>query len=101
MQQKVWLCGLVTMDLELLNINYFFYKHQNQNNMRAKTQFVVVLLGLLFSGFMLQAQDKRTVTGVIKDNAGVELAGSSVTENGTKNRVWLLQTSDPADEKRR
>ena len=35
--------------------------------MRAKTQFVVVLLGLLFSGFMLQAQDKRTVTGVIKD----------------------------------
>ena len=79
------------MDLELRKLNYFFYKPQNQNNMRAKTQFVVVLLGLLFSGFMLQAQDKRTITGVIKDNAGVELAGASVTEKGTKNSVVTNQ----------
>lgn len=55
--------------------------------MRTKTQFVFVFLCLLFSSFVLQAQEKKTVSGVIRDANGVELAGASVSEKGTRNSV--------------
>lgn len=55
--------------------------------MRTKTSVVFFLLACLFSINLLVAQEKKTVSGVVRDNNGVELAGASIAEKGTNNKV--------------
>ena len=55
--------------------------------MRTKTSIVFFLFGCLFSITTLMAQEKKTVSGVVRDNNGVELAGASIAEKGTNNKV--------------
>jgi len=50
--------------------------------MKHKKLFAIVTLALALSG-ALQAQDKITVTGTVKDNAGYGIVGASIMERGT------------------
>lgn len=50
--------------------------------LRLLTTFCLVVLGI-----GLHAQEKKTVSGVIQDAKGAELAGATVSEKGTPNRI--------------
>lgn len=49
--------------------------------------FLLSMLSLLLLSASLQAQEKRTVTGVVRDNSGAGLGGATVNEKGTTNFV--------------
>jgi iron complex outermembrane receptor protein len=55
--------------------------------MRTKNRILFTFFCLLASSAMLFAQEKRTVTGTVKDNTGAVLSNATVTEKGTKNSV--------------
>ena len=55
--------------------------------MRLKFQSLLVLLCMLFSSIAMQAQEKKTVTGVVQDAKGTALSGATVRESGTTNAV--------------
>lgn len=60
--------------------------------MNTKKRFLwLLLLSLFVSNTLLLAQNKQTVTGIIKDNTGVELGGATVQELGTSNKVLAGQ----------
>ena len=52
-----------------------------------KKRFVMLFLNLLAGSILLFAQEKKTVSGVVRDNSGAALFGATVTEKGTTNRV--------------
>lgn len=60
--------------------------------MRRSIQSLLVLLCLLLSSTIIQAQSKKTVTGVVQDAKGAPLAGATVRETGTKNVVLSSET---------
>ena len=60
--------------------------------MRRSIQSLLVLLCLLLSSMVIQAQSKKTVTGVVQDAKGAPLAGATVRETGTKNVVLSSET---------
>src|SRR6478736_3248239 len=45
---------------------------------------IILLLGLLTSN-LITAQNKKVVSGVVKDETGVPVAGVNIVEKGTKN----------------
>ena len=49
-------------------------------------QFLLVLLALLFTTANF-AQDRRKVSGVVRDESGLGLSGATITEKGTNNKV--------------
>lgn len=55
--------------------------------MKTRKRFLLVLLGLLVSNLVLLAQEKRTVSGTVRDTRGEALPGATITEKGTKNNV--------------
>ena len=59
---------------------------------KTKQQLLLVLLSLLVCNVMLLAQTKKTVTGTIRDNNGVALAGATVSEKGTSNK-WVTDNA--------
>ena len=59
--------------------------------MKMKKRLVMLFLCLLAGSTILFAQDKKTVSGVVRDNDGASLFGATVTEKGTTNRVTTDQ----------
>ena len=55
--------------------------------MRQKTKLLLAVFVLLVSSFTLFAQEKNTITGTVKDGAGLVLTGATVKEKGTNNSV--------------
>ena len=55
--------------------------------MKSKKHFLMILLSLLCCNLVLQAQVKKTVTGVVKDGKGVALVGATIAEKGTTTKV--------------
>ena len=56
-------------------------------------RWLTMLCCLLFS-IVVYAQEKRTVSGVVRDNNGAGLAGATITEKGTSNRVLSDQNGN-------
>ena len=50
-------------------------------------RLLIVLLALLFANALLLAQEKRTVSGVVREENGQGLPGATITEKGTRNNV--------------
>lgn len=55
--------------------------------MTTRIKSLLVLLCLFLMGAGVQAQEKKTVSGVISENSGAVVAGATVTEKGTQNIV--------------
>jgi iron complex outermembrane recepter protein len=55
--------------------------------MKKTTHRLLALLCFIAFSVALHAQQKKTVTGVVRDNTGVGLPGVTITEKGTNNRV--------------
>jgi iron complex outermembrane receptor protein len=55
--------------------------------MRTKSRILFMFFCLMASSVLLFAQEKKTVTGTVKDNTGAVLSNATVTEKGTKNSV--------------
>lgn len=55
--------------------------------MRTRAILTLTMLTLFLCAPRLFAQDKKEVSGVVKDNNGEALSGATVTEKGTTNRV--------------
>lgn len=53
--------------------------------MKTKKPFVMLLLNLLAGSLLLFAQEKVTISGVVRDNNGTALFGATITEKGTRN----------------
>jgi len=62
--------------------------------MKKTTHRLLALLCFIAFSVVLHAQQKKTVTGVVRDNTGVGLAGATVTEKGTSNRVLSDQNGN-------
>src|SRR5690349_7084449 len=54
--------------------------------MKSKNCVLLLLLICLFSTSAF-SQERKTVSGVVRDNSGAPLVGVTVTEKGTNNRV--------------
>jgi iron complex outermembrane recepter protein len=55
--------------------------------MKKMTHCLLALLCFVALSLVAQAQEKKTVTGTIKDNGGSPLIGATVAEKGTTNSV--------------
>lgn len=55
--------------------------------MRHQIKLLLTVFVLLVNSFTLLAQEKNTITGSVKDDAGMALTGATVSEKGTKNSV--------------
>lgn len=55
--------------------------------MKTSIKILLALLCLLWSSSALLAQEKRTVTGVVRDAVGAALSGATIQESGTGNRT--------------
>ncbi|WP_205573294.1 SusC/RagA family TonB-linked outer membrane protein [Flavisolibacter nicotianae] len=55
--------------------------------MKKMTRCLLAVLCFVVSSIVVHAQDKKTVTGFVRDNGGAALTGATVTEKGTSNRV--------------
>ncbi|HEU4632433.1 MAG TPA: carboxypeptidase-like regulatory domain-containing protein, partial [Flavisolibacter sp.] len=62
--------------------------------MKKTTHRLLALLCFIAFSVVLHAQQKKTVTGVVRDNNGGGLAGATVTEKGTSNRVLSDQNGN-------
>ena len=62
--------------------------------MKKMTHRLLTTLCFVVFSIVLHAQEKKTVTGVVKDNNGVALAGATITEKGTSNRVLSDQNGN-------
>lgn len=51
--------------------------------MKPKNVFQLMLLTLLLGGGFLQAQEQRTITGVIQDSSGAPIPGATISVRGT------------------
>ena len=52
--------------------------------MRKKTMRLILCMLLCLTGAIAFAQEKRTVSGVVKDSTGGPLAGASISAKGSK-----------------
>ena len=59
--------------------------------MRMRAYLLLTMLSLFACTVTLLAQEKREVSGVVKDNNGQSLAGATVAEKGTTNKVLTDQ----------
>src|SRR5689334_1082907 len=55
--------------------------------MKKMTRCLLVALCFVGFSFAVQAQDRKTVTGVVRDSDGGALIGATISEKGTNNRV--------------
>jgi iron complex outermembrane recepter protein len=67
------------------NLNTLIFKIKTA--MKKMSRCLLAFLCFVISGLVVHAQEKKTVTGVVRDNDGLALVGATITEKGTANRV--------------